>query len=79
MFAFNLLTLNKKVEKTKNFEPVSIQKYRQYIPQAPREIRKMIKMLNRCSNCNFLVFDNYWSEDITEKEIKVCPTCGNRL
>lgn len=65
--------------KSKNFEPLSIEKYKHYTPQAPREIRKMIKMLTRCPNCHFLIFDNYWSEDVQKNENKVCPTCGNKL
>jgi len=69
MFAFNLL----------NYEPLTFEKYKNYIPQAPREIRKMIQTLSKCPNCNFLIFDNYWSDDIEKNEKKVCPTCGNKL
>jgi predicted RNA-binding Zn-ribbon protein involved in translation (DUF1610 family) len=80
MFSFNLLNFYQKPAKSKHFEPLTYEKYKTYIPQAPREIRKMIKSLSKCPNCNFLIFDNYWSDDIEKPVTKnVCPTCGNKF
>ena len=78
MFTFNLSNvinlLNRKQAKQKHFEPLVDTRYE---PPSPGEIRQMINKLSRCSNCHFLIFDNYWSPDIEKSNIKACPTCGH--
>ncbi len=46
---------------------------------SPGEIRKMIKNMTRCSHCQFLIFDNYWSSETQKSNMKPCPTCGHSL
>ncbi len=77
MFPFNLLSLIPK--KIKSQKPFSNQKYAGYLPEGPREIRDMVSKLDRCGNCHFVVFDNYWSHEVKKSEIKLCPTCGYKL
>lgn len=72
MFAFNLLNV------LTNLLP-NTTKIKNYSPHSPREIRKMIQHLSRCPNCQFLIFDNYWTNDVEKKELKVCPTCGYKI
>lgn len=53
-----------------------LKKQRQYEPATPGEIKKIIQNLNRCPNCHFIIFDNYWSDEIGRDNLKICPTCG---
>ena len=80
MFPFNLPNLfgllNKKTNKSKGFEPLYDTRYE---PPSPGEIRQVIKKLSRCSNCYFLIFDNYWSDELSHPETKICPTCGHNI
>ena len=46
---------------------------------SPGEIRRQIEKLSRCPHCHFLIFDNYWSDEIENPNLKVCPTCGYKL
>lgn len=74
MFPFSLLL---KSRKNKNFEPMfEIKSFR---PSTPGEIRKTIEKLSRCPKCQFIIFDNYWSDEIESKSMKVCSTCGERV
>ncbi len=66
----------KKSKKGPDFEPLTDTRYE---PPSPGQIRKLVEKLDRCSNCYFLVFDNYWSNEVGIKTIKVCPTCGHRM
>ena len=61
--------------KSNFFEPVLSKKD---MP-SPGEIRKMIKNMTRCSHCQFLIFDNYWSNETPKSNVKLCPTCGYKL
>lgn len=69
-------TFTPKKNKSNAFEPILIKNARL---QTPNEIRKTIKNLLRCGSCHFLVFDNYWSNEIQQSNIKLCPTCGNKM
>lgn len=50
-----------------------------YEPQLPNEIRQKIQNMKRCSNCQFVIFDNYWTDEVENVSLKVCPTCGVKL
>ena len=50
-----------------------------YEPPSPCVIRQAVEKLSRCSNCCFLIFDNYWSNEIEMIDIRVCPTCGHKI
>ena len=76
MFPFNLLAT--KPNKSKNDSFFKSKSYK-YTPQGPKEIREMIKTMTKCGNCHFVVFDNYWANEIEKKSIKLCPTCGYKL
>ena len=79
MFPFNLLLREAKNKKTKHFEPLfKTRAYRLPLPPAV-EIRKMAEKLSRCARCHFLIFDNYFSDEIENTSVKVCPTCGERV
>ncbi|MBI3591438.1 MAG: hypothetical protein HY094_08710 [Candidatus Melainabacteria bacterium] len=67
---------SKKQIKPKYFEPLFDTRYE---PPSPGEIRQMVKKLSRCGNCHFLIFDNYWLDDVEKNNIKLCPTCGYKL
>lgn len=79
MFTLNLINLLEIVipKKTKQryFEPLFDTRYE---PPSPGEIRKSLEKLSHCSNCHFLIFDNYWLHDI-DRNIKLCPTCGSKV
>lgn len=80
MFTFNLLnileiTKFKKV-KSKHRPPFFDTRYE---PPSPGEIRQTIEKLSRCPNCQFLIFDGYWSSEIEQLDVKVCPTCGIKM
>ena len=45
----------------------------------PNEIRSEVQNLRACPKCQFLIFDNYWTDEIENKQNKVCPTCGEKL
>ena len=49
-----------------------------YEPPRPAEIKKTIKNLSKCSNCQFLIFDNYWGSELEIKSNIICPTCGHK-
>ncbi len=71
-----LETLKPKKNKSKMFEPLlSISEHL----SSPGEIKKSIKNLSRCSHCHFLIFDNYWSNEVEKSNVKLCPTCGNKI
>ena len=70
-----LEALKPKKNKSNFFEPLLGKKD---MP-SPGEIRKMIKNMTRCSHCQFLIFDNYWSNEAQKSNIKLCPTCGYKL
>lgn len=77
MFTFNNLlstlgVLNYK-NNTKNSKLIS-DNY--YTPPSPGEIRESIKNLSRCPKCHFLIFDNYWADEIEASNLRPCPTCG---
>ena len=42
-------------------------------------IRAEIEHMTRCNNCHFLIFENYWDNNIEQVDRSVCPTCGSRL
>ena len=77
MFLFKALVETLKPKKSKSFfEPLlSISNHL----QLPSEIKQSIKNMSRCSHCHFLIFDNYWSNEVERSNIKVCPTCGSQL
>lgn len=80
MFPFNLLLeAVAKKNKSKHFEPLADYNFENYRPPSPGEIKKMLKTMTRCSNCHFLVFDNYFSGEVEKISSKVCPTCGHGL
>ncbi len=83
MFTYNLLsmleTLKPKAAKKTNRRDFLDIGYEHYTPPPPGEIRKVIENLSRCSNCCFIIFDNYWIDEIENIKVKVCPTCGHRL
>ena len=71
MFTFNYLlnilgVLNQKKDISDNY----------YTPPSPGEIRESIKNLSRCPKCHFLIFDNYWANEIEMSNLRPCPTCG---
>ena len=74
MSPFNLITLFQKT--SKKFDPIFNSSYE---PPSPGKIRHAIEKLSRCPNCCFLIFDNYWTNEIEHTQTKVCPTCGNKL
>ena len=82
MFTFNLLsmleTIRPKSAKQKHLQDLHDVGYESYTPASPGEIRKSIERLSRCSNCHFIIFDNYWLDEVGNASIKVCPTCGDR-
>jgi len=59
--------------KTKLFDPLS------YNVPSPKDIRKQIERMSHCPNCHFLVFENYWTDEVEEKNLRLCPTCGYKL
>ncbi len=71
-------TLKPKKNKSTLFEPV-LTKYENNTFPSPGKIRQSIKNLSRCSHCHFLIFDNYWSNEVEKSNIKLCPTCGNKV
>ena len=77
MFILNLSTLVsdliQKKEKKNNSKAFFNYKYQ---PATPKEIKESIKNLSTCSNCHFLIFDNYWTKEINSLSQKLCPTCG---
>ncbi|MBI2995219.1 MAG: hypothetical protein HYY52_00710 [Candidatus Melainabacteria bacterium] len=54
-------------------------KEKTYEPPHPNEIRKILKKMTHCPHCHFLIFDNYWSKDIENPNVKLCPTCGCKI
>lgn len=81
MFTFNLTNLITKKNK-KDFEPLidtSNEKFPNYRIPSACQIRKTLHNLSRCPNCHFLIFDNYWSNDIENPKSKVCTTCGYKI
>ncbi len=80
MFTFNLVNLLEvivpKKAKQRHFEPLFDTRYE---PPSPGEIRKSLEKLSHCSHCHFLIFDNYWSNEIDNKNTRLCPTCGNKI
>ncbi len=80
MFTFNLLSMLETL-RPKSAQPNHVQDlldvgYESYTPPPPGEIRKSIEKLSRCSNCHFIIFDNYWLDEIENVTLRVCPTCG---
>ena len=73
-----LETLKPKKNKLSFFEPL-LTKYENNSFPSPGEIRQSIKNLSRCSHCHFLIFDNYWSSEISKSNVKLCPTCGHKM
>ena len=71
-----LEVLNPNKGPSKNFEPIFDTRY---APPSPGDIRQMVEKLSRCSNCHFLIFDNYFSSEVENKSTKLCPTCGHRI
>lgn len=45
----------------------------------PNEIRNEISNMQICPRCQFIIFDNYWTDEVENVMLKVCPTCGYRL
>jgi len=78
MFPFNLLLSKANRMSSKNFEPLDM-KNKDYRMPSPKEIKDITKRLTRCSKCHFLIFDNYWTDDIENVSIKLCPTCGMKI
>ena len=78
MFLFKSLieTLKPKKNKSNFFEPLLSKHYN--LP-SPGEIKKSLKNMMRCTHCHFLIFDNYWSNEVQKSNMKVCSTCGNKL
>ncbi len=76
MFTFNLQNLLFGKSSLKEFEPLT---NTDYIIPTPGEIRKTIKKLSRCSNCHFLIFDDYWTDEVEKSNVKMCPTCGHKI
>ncbi len=72
MFPFNLINIFPKANK--NPDPVFNTNYE---PPSPGEIRQVVENLSRCPHCCFLIFDNYWSNEIDHLKSNVCPTCGH--
>ena len=72
MFPFNLLLEKYRQKKSlsDNFEPLFESKI---------EIKKALKNITRCSHCQFLIFDNYWTGEIENRKMKVCTTCGWKI
>ena len=67
-----------KKSKSKYFEPLFENDHHHNSP-SPGEIRQMVEKLSRCSHCHFLIFDNYWSNEIEQVREKLCSTCGHKL
>lgn len=43
------------------------------------EIRAQAEKLSSCPKCHFLIFDNYWTDEIENRSTRLCPTCGTKL
>lgn len=56
-----------------------ITKYKKNILPTPNEIRKEISNMQICPRCQFIVFDNYFSDEIENISLKICPTCGYKI
>ena len=72
MFPFYLL-----LEKYRQKKPIS--KNCEPLFESELEVRETLKKLHHCPNCQFLIFDNYWTDELEKREIKVCPTCGWKI
>lgn len=79
MFPFNLLLQKTKSKKSKYFEPLFTTKSKNHKLPTPKEIRMMTNNLSRCSKCHFLIFDNYFSDEIENVSERLCTTCGHKL
>ena len=79
MFPFNLLTPTKESNKSNHFEPLFFTRPSSHKLQTPKEIRDMVNKMTRCGNCHFVVFENYWGNEINQRKISLCPTCGYKL
>lgn len=83
MFTFNLTnifeTFNPKKLRPKFFKSTFEDDYKSSKLPSPGEIKQLINKLSRCSNCQFLIFDNYWTDDVKQPNIRLCPTCGYKL
>ena len=71
-------TLKPKKSKSNFFEPLLTRYENDNFP-SPGEIRQSIKNMSRCFHCHFLIFDNYWSNEVQKSNVKVCPTCGQKM
>ena len=74
----SLLETLKPKSKSNFFEPV-LNRYENNNFPSPDQIRQSVKNMMRCTHCHFLIFDNYWSNEVQKSNIKVCSTCGNKL
>ena len=45
----------------------------------PNEIRDQVEKMTSCPKCQFLIFENYWTDEIENRSNKLCPTCGYKL
>ena len=71
MLPFNLILSEMiKNAKSKSFEPLE---------ENPGNVKQITKKLDRCPKCMFLIFDNYWMDEIENRKMKVCTTCGWKI
>ena len=77
MFTFNLLNLMQKSTRLNELE--SILNTNESNTPTPYEIKKSLQELNRCCKCHFIIFDDYWTDEIDRSYQKLCPTCGSNL
>ena len=73
-----LEALQPKNNKSDFFKPL-LTKYENDSFPSPGEIRKSVKNMSRCFQCHFLIFDNYWSSEVQKSNVKLCPTCGQKM
>lgn len=83
MFSLNITniieTIQTKKKAKKYFGLFYNSKTRNYEPPTPEEIRKSIAKLSECPKCHFIVFNNYWGNEIEKASARLCPTCGNKI
>lgn len=46
---------------------------------SPSQIKKEISNMQICPRCQFIIFDNYWTNEIENITLKVCSTCGYKI
>ena len=70
--------LKQNKSKSNFFEPL-LTKYENNRFPSPGEIRQSVKNMSHCFHCHFLIFDNYWTNEVHKSNVKLCPTCGSKL